>query len=91
MMDLRVVELCGGESYLISPRTASTIEVPTAVAALKRWYRVTRHTKFGVTIQYSDTVMVNLTRSGTARIEGVTGEAQALAVYAELRNTLTNA
>jgi hypothetical protein len=91
MTNPRIVELCGNESYLISPRTASTIEVLPAVAALKRRYRVTKHTKFGVTVQYSDAVTVNLMASGKARIEGVPSKERALAIYTELLQTLSNA
>jgi hypothetical protein len=91
MANPRIVELCGNESYLISPRTASTIEVLPVVAALKRRYRVTKHTKFGVTVQYSDVVTVNLMASGKARIEGVPSKERALAIYTELLQTLSNA
>jgi hypothetical protein len=86
----RIVELCGNESYLITPKTASTIEVPTAVTALERRYHVTKHTKFGVTVQYSDAVTVNLMQSGTARIEGVPNKEQALTIYAVILQTLPN-
>lgn len=88
MIEPRIVELCGNESYLITPRTPSTIEVTTAVIALKKRYHVTKHSNFGVTVKTSDGVTVNLMKSGTARIEGASSKNQALDIYAEILQSL---
>lgn len=86
--ETRVVALCGKDSFMASPNQPLTLNLADVATILEKRFRIKLHTNFGLAFEYSESVSINLMRTGNALIKGVSDRKDAIEIYDELMNTL---
>jgi len=83
-LESRLTRLCGGSSFMIEPKGRVELDLARVVRALGDRFRVRIGAKYGIVLEGEGGVSISLTRTGSALVKGVEGEADALKVYGEL-------
>jgi adenylyltransferase/sulfurtransferase len=86
-----VSELCGKESYMVTPHGEVSINVGDAGKILAEKYKVRIVANYGVTLSVSDKVSVSLMKGGNMLIKGVEDAEKAQRIYDEIINVLEGA
>ncbi len=84
----KVVELCGKDSFMASPRHPLSLNLVDAAAVLGERFRIKFRSDFGLAFEYSDAVSVSLMKTGNALIKGVSDKRDAAKIYDELTSIL---
>ncbi|MCJ7634056.1 HesA/MoeB/ThiF family protein [Candidatus Bathyarchaeota archaeon] len=88
--DLKVVELCGKNSFIVSPKSSLTIDLNRAAEILGSVFKLKTRAAFGLTFDYSELVSVSLMKTGNMLIKGVSNEKEALLVYDKVITTVSS-
>lgn len=83
-----VSELCGKESYMVTPRGEVSIDVGDAGKILAKKYKVRIVANYGVTLTVSDKVSVSLMKGGNMLIKGVDDAEKAQRIYDDIMKLL---
>ena len=86
--ELKVAELCGKESYMISPKTPFTIDLDRAAKIIEKAFKLKIRATFGLTFNYSEHVTISLMKTGNMLIKGAEDEKEALLIYIKVFETL---
>jgi len=86
--DLRVAELCGKNSYMVSPKTPLSLDLDRAAEIIGKVFKLKIRAAFGLTFDYSERVVVSLMKTGNMLIKGAGNEKEALAIYDRVMKTL---
>jgi adenylyltransferase/sulfurtransferase len=86
--DPRIAELCGKESFMISPRSMVTINLEKATDRVEEEFRMKVRAAFGLTFDYSEKISVSLMKTGNMLIKGVKDREEALQVYDRIMKML---
>jgi hypothetical protein len=86
--DLKVAELCGKESYMISPKTPFAIDLDRAAQIIEKAFKLKIRTSYGLIFDYSDDVAISLMKTGNMLIKGAGDEKEALLVCDKVMKTL---
>jgi adenylyltransferase/sulfurtransferase len=89
--DPKIAELCGKESYMISPKSMMTIELDKATDRIDREFKIKVRSTFGLTFDYSEKISVSLMKTGNMLIKGAKDRDEALQVYGRIMNMLDTA
>lgn len=87
----RAAELCGRNSFMISPKGKVSLEIVGVTNLLNEKFRVKVRANMGVTFDYSDTVSISLMKTGNMLIKGIAEKDMALKVYDEIMRLLAKA
>jgi len=85
---LKVVELCGKDSFMASPLQPLTLNIDEVASILEEHFTIKLRSTFGVTLERPDGVSISLMKTGNALIKGVSDEKDATAIYDELMTTI---
>lgn len=88
--DLKVAELCGKNSYMISPTTPLAIDLDRAAQILGNVFKLKIRAAFGLTFDYSERVAVSLMKTGNMLVKGVADDEEATAIYDRVMKTIAN-
>jgi adenylyltransferase/sulfurtransferase len=88
LTERRVTELCGNESFMISPGTPLDLNLDAAADVIGATHKINVRSKFGITLAYSADVTISLMKTGNALVKGVPHKRNALHVYDEIMRTL---
>jgi adenylyltransferase/sulfurtransferase len=78
--DLKVAELCGKNSYMISPKTPLSLDLDRAAEIIGKTFKLKIRAAFGLTFDYSERVTVSLMKTGNMLIKGAGDDKEALAI-----------
>jgi adenylyltransferase/sulfurtransferase len=84
----RVTELCGKESFMISPVTPLDLNLAVAADVLDATHTIKVRSNFGITLAYSADVTISLMKTGNALVKGVPHQREALKVYDTIMENL---
>jgi adenylyltransferase/sulfurtransferase len=79
-----VSELCGKESFMVTPNQEVSIKVGDAGKILAKKYKVKIVSNYGVTLNVSDKVSVSLMKGGNMLIKGVESADKAQQIYDDI-------
>jgi adenylyltransferase/sulfurtransferase len=79
-----VSELCGRESFMVTPSQQSSIDIQTAGKILGRKFKVKLLASYGVTLDFNERISVSLMRGGNMLIKGATSNEEAQKIYSEI-------
>jgi len=88
--ETKVAQLCGKDSYMISPITPLSLSIVDVAESLSKRFRIKVQTGFGVTFDYSDAVSISLMKTGNALIKGTPSKDAALKAYNDVMETFPN-
>jgi len=86
--DLRVAELCGKNSYMVSPKTPLSLDLDEAAEIVGKVFKLKIRAAFGLTFDYSERVVVSLMKTGNMLVKGVGDDKEALTVYDRVMKVL---
>nr|MDO8134944.1 HesA/MoeB/ThiF family protein [Candidatus Njordarchaeum guaymaensis] len=84
MKEDSVTELCGKESFMITPREQVSMNMKETGKILSQKYRIKIAADYGVTLEISDKVSVSLMKGGNMLIKGVKNSDEAKRVHDEI-------
>jgi adenylyltransferase/sulfurtransferase len=79
-----VSELCGKESFMVTPKQEVTINIGDAGKILAKKYKVRIMANYGVTLNVSDKISVSLMKGGNMLIKGTESADKAQQIYNEI-------
>jgi len=85
---LRVAELCGKNSFMISSKDPVLLDMIKAADVLGARFRIKIRARYGVTLDYSDGISLSLMKTGNMLVKGVKDRKEALQLYDEVMNYL---
>jgi len=86
--DLKIAQLCGKNSYMVSPKIPLALDLDRAAASIGSTFKLRVRAAFGLTFDYSEDVSVSLMKTGNMLIKGIESEEKALEVYDRVMKTL---
>jgi adenylyltransferase/sulfurtransferase len=86
--ELKVVELCGKDSFMASPIQPLQMNIVEVANLLKEQFEIKLRSSFGLTLERSDGVSISLMKTGNALIKGVSDKKDAITIYDELMAAL---
>jgi len=87
---LRVAELCGKNSFMVSCRGSVLLDMIKAADILGTRFRIKIQARYGVTLDYSDDISISLMKTGNMLVKGVKGKKEALQLYDEVMSCLVS-
>jgi adenylyltransferase/sulfurtransferase len=87
----RVTELCGKESFMITPRQQVSMDMKETGKILGRKFKVKLAGDYGVTLNVDDEVSVSLMKGGNMLIKGAKNPDEAERVHTEIMKLLRSA
>ncbi len=78
---LRVVELCGRSSFMVSSKGPLLLDMVKATDILGTKFRIKIQARYGVTLVYSDDISISLMRTGNMLVKGAKDKKEALQLY----------
>jgi adenylyltransferase/sulfurtransferase len=84
----KVVELCGKDSFMASPRQPLTLNLAEVADLLKEQFKIKLRSSFGLSLEQSDGVSISLMKTGNALIKGVSDKKDAITIYDKLMTAL---
>ena len=91
IIESRVIELCGKDSFMASPKHQSTLNMTEVANVLETRHKIKLHSNFGIAFEHSNGVTVSLMKTGNAIIKGLSDKRDAIKLYDDLLNILKNA
>ena len=85
----KVVELCGKDSFMVSPRHPLSLNLADAEDVLGKKYRIKLRSGFSVVFEYSGDVSVSLMKTGNSLINGAKSKEDAARIYDDLMRILS--
>jgi adenylyltransferase/sulfurtransferase len=79
-----ISELCGKESFMVTPSLQSSIDIRAAGEALSKKFKVRLIASYGVTLDFNGRISVSLMKGGNMLIKGATSNEVAQKVYDEI-------
>jgi len=79
----RLTRLCGG-SFMIEPEGRIELDLANVARALGDKFRIRVGGKYGIALEGDGGISISITKTGSALIKGVEGEANALKLYEKL-------
>jgi adenylyltransferase/sulfurtransferase len=79
-----ISELCGRESFMVTPSQQSSIDIQAAGKSLGKKFKVKLMASYGVTLDFSERISVSLMRGGNMLIKGATSNEEAQKVYDQI-------
>lgn len=89
--EAKVVELCGKDSFMASPRTPSALDLDEISTLLEKRFKINLRSHFGLSFEYSKGVTISLMKTGNALIKGISDRKDASKIYNELLNLVKKA
>ncbi len=87
---LRVAELCGKNSFMISSKGPVILDMVKATDILGTRFTIKIRARYGVTLDYSDGISISLMKTGNMLVKGVKDKEGALQLYEEVMNYLVD-
>jgi adenylyltransferase/sulfurtransferase len=87
----KVVELCGKDSFMASSSQQMTLDFDVVLPILETRYSIKRRSNFGIALEHSQGITINLMKTGNALIRGVADQQAASVIYDDLLKMLTDA
>ena len=84
----KVVELCGKDSFMASPKQPLTLNLAEVADLLKEQFKIKLRSSFGLSLEQSDGVSISLMKTGNALIKGVSDKKDAISIYDKLLTVL---
>jgi bacteriocin biosynthesis cyclodehydratase domain-containing protein len=84
----KVVELCGKDSFMASPKQPLTLNLAEVADLLKEQFKIKLRSSFGLSLEQSDGVSISLMKTGNALIKGVSDKKDAITIYDKLLTIL---
>jgi molybdopterin/thiamine biosynthesis adenylyltransferase len=88
--EAKVVELCGKDSFMASPRTPLTLNLDEITPLLKKRFKMNLRSNFGLSFEHSKGITISLMKTGNALIKGLSDKRDAIKIYNELLNIVQN-
>ncbi|NIQ06111.1 MAG: HesA/MoeB/ThiF family protein [Candidatus Korarchaeota archaeon] len=88
--ELRVVELCGKNSFMISSKDSVLLDMVKVNEILGNKFKIKIQARYGITLDYSDDISVSLMKTGNMLVKGVKNKKEALQLYDEVMNCLVD-
>ncbi|MCW4038812.1 MAG: HesA/MoeB/ThiF family protein, partial [Candidatus Bathyarchaeota archaeon] len=88
MSEPKVVELCGKDSFMASPKQPLTLNLAEVADLLKEQFKIKLRSSFGLSLEQSDGVSISLMKTGNALIKGVSDKKDAIIIYDKLMTVL---
>jgi hypothetical protein len=87
----KVVELCGKDSFMASPRTPLALNLDEIIPLLEKRFKINLRSNFGLSFEHSNGITVSLMKTGNALIKGISDKRDAIKIYNELLNIVQKA
>ncbi len=87
---LRVAELCGKNSFMISSKGPVLLDMVKVADILSTKFKIKIRARYGVTLDYSDRISISLMKTGNMLVKGVKNKNGALQLYDEIMNDLVD-
>lgn len=87
--DLKVIELCGKSSYMVSPKTPLVLDLDRAFENIRKVIKMKIRAAFGLTFDYSEQMSVSLMKTGNMLIKGAGSEKEVILVYDEVMRVVS--
>ena len=87
-IESRVVELCGKDAFMASPRHPLALDLNEVANILERRYKITLRSALGLAFEHSNGVTINLMKTGNALIKGLSEKGDVIAIYDDLLDLL---
>jgi molybdopterin/thiamine biosynthesis adenylyltransferase len=87
---LRVAELCGKNSFMVSSKGPVLLDMVKAADILGTRFTIKIRARYGVTLNYSDGISISLMKTGNMLVKGVKDKERALQLYEEVMNYLVD-
>jgi adenylyltransferase/sulfurtransferase len=87
----KVVELCGKNSFMASPRTPLALNLDEIIPLLEKRFKINLRSHFGLSFEHSNGITVSLMKTGNALIKGIADRRDAIKIYNELLNIVQKA
>lgn len=88
--DSKIVELCGKNSFMASPKHPLALDLSNVASLLCKKFKIKFQSNFGLVFEYSDEVSISLMKTGNALIKGISSMKDAVKIYDELMNILNS-
>ena len=86
--DVKVVELCGKNSYMVSPPTPLSLDLDRSAQKIGEAFKMKIKAAFGLTFDYSERVTASLMKTGNMLIKGAEDNREAIAIYDKVMKTI---
>jgi adenylyltransferase/sulfurtransferase len=87
----KVVELCGKDSFMASPRTPLALNLDKIIPLIEKRFKINLRSNFGLSFEHSNGITVSLMKTGNALIKGISDKRDAIKIYNELLNIVQKA
>ena len=88
LSDVKVVELCGKNSYMVSPPTPLSLDLDRSAQKIGEAFKMKIKAAFGLTFDYSERVTASLMKTGNMLIKGAEDNREAIAIYDKVMKTI---
>lgn len=82
--ELRAVQLCGKNSFMVSPKRVISLDINKAAKAIGAKFNLKIKGYIGITFDCAENISVSLMKTGNMLIKGVSKEKDALRLYDEI-------
>jgi adenylyltransferase/sulfurtransferase len=89
-IESKIVELCGKDSYMASPRSPLALDLSQVATILQEEFTINRQSNFGIAMEDSQGISINLMKTGNALIKGVSDMTEATRTYNKLLALVSN-
>ena len=86
----KVVELCGKDTFMASPRTVLTLNIDQIIPLIEKRFKIKLRSNFGLSFENSKGITISLMKTGNALIKGVSDKKDAIKIYNELMEIVQN-
>lgn len=86
----KVVEICGKDAFMASPRTPLALNLDQITPLLEKRFKIKLRSSFGVSFEHSKGITISLMKTGNALIKGMLSIKDAVKIYDELIKMIEN-
>lgn len=86
----KVVELCGKDTFMASPRTPLALNLDQITPLLETRFKIKLRSNFGISFEHSKGITISLMKTGNALIKGLSDRKDAVKIYNELMEIMQN-
>jgi adenylyltransferase/sulfurtransferase len=86
----KVVELCGKDTFMASPRTPLALNLDQITPLLEKRFKINLRSNFGLSFEHSNGITISLMKTGNALIKGLSDRRDAVKIYNEIMNIVQN-
>jgi molybdopterin/thiamine biosynthesis adenylyltransferase len=83
-------ELCGKESFIVTPNQQSSIDIQAAGKALSKKFKVKLAASYGLTLDFNERISVSLMKGGNMLIKGANTNEEAQGIFNEIMRQIQN-